>query len=551
MQLLERRIGLLFAVFLLALAIGATKAAWLGVVKAGTLQRAAVTQQEATIEIPARRGSITDATGLDLAVSEPAVDIAATPYLIADATKVAGQLAPLIGVGEDKLLRQLARRDTGFVYLGRAIPAAKADRAEKLNIEGLEFIPRYRRDYPRDWTAAQLIGSTGTDGQGLGGLEYRLDSKLGGTDGERRLVKDAMGNPIEMRDTKPVKPGHTVRLTLDANLQDRAESVLSEVGKAWRPKGATAIVMEPNTGAILALANWPRVNANALDEAPETARSNQAVAVSYEPGSTFKAFTVAAALEDGKVTPEQKFQVPPVLAIADRQLHDAEDHGWETMTTSDILKVSSNIGAVLIARQVGTKPFDSWIHKWGFGKPTGVDLPGEQVGQVLALKNYSGSTMGNLPIGQGISVTPMQMAQGYAAIANGGILRAPHIVDSVGGKKQKLPAGKRVISAATAASVRKMLEGVIGPGGTASGAEIKGYNLAGKTGTAEKAVDGGYSKDKYVASFVGFAPADKPKLLVAVVVDEPKGEIYGGQVAAPAWREIVNFALGYLKIGPN
>jgi cell division protein FtsI/penicillin-binding protein 2 len=549
-QLVERRIGLLFAVFLLALTIGATKAAWLGVVKAGSLERAAVTQQEADVVIPARRGSITDVNGNDLAVSEPAMDIAATTYLIKDATKVAAQLAPLIGVGEDVLLRKLAK-PSGFVYLGRGIPAEKAAQAKKLNIPGLEYIPRYSRDYPREWTAAQLIGSTGTDDQGLGGLEYRLDKSLKGTDGERRLVKDGSGDPIEMRDTKPVKPGHTVRLTLDTNLQDRAEAVLGEVGKTWKPKGATAIVMEPNTGAILALANWPRVNANALQDAPEEARTNRAVAVTYEPGSTFKAFTVAAALQDGKVTPETKFGIPPVLHVADREITDAEDHGYETKSVSEILKVSSNIGAVLIAQKVKTAPFDAWIHKWGFGKATGVDLPGEEVGQVLPLAKYSGATMGNLPIGQGIAVTPMQMAAGYAAIANGGILRPPHIVASVGGRKTAQPKGRRVISEATAASVRKMLEGVIGPGGTASGAEIKGYNLAGKTGTAEKAFNGEYSKDKYVASFVGFAPADKPKLLVAVVVDEPNGEIYGGQVAAPAWREIVNFALGYLKIAPN
>jgi cell division protein FtsI/penicillin-binding protein 2 len=548
-QLIERRIGLLFAVFLLALAIGATKAAWLGVVKAPALKRAAVTQQEADILIPAQRGSITDVNGTDLAVSEPAADVAATPYLIDDATKVAAQLAPLIGKPEDELLRKLASREN-FVYLARGVPAAKADRAAKLKIEGIEFIPRYKRDYPRDWSAAQLLGSTGTDEQGLGGLEYRFDKQLRGADGERRLVKDAMGNPIEMRDTKPVAPGHDVKLTLDANLQDRTEEVLNEVGRVWQPMGATAIVMEPNSGAILALANWPRVNANALEDAPPYARQNRAIGALYEPGSTFKAMTVAAALEDGKVTPETKFNLPPTLAIADRELHDAEDHGYETRTTSQILEVSSNIGAVLIARRVGTKPFDAWIHKWGFGKTTGVDLPGEQRGLVLPLKEYSGSTMGNLPIGQGIAVTPMQMATAYAAIANGGILRPPHIVSSVGGRKTKKPAGKRVVSEATAASVRKMLEGVLGPGGTASGAEIKGYTLAGKTGTSEKPVDGGYSKDKYVASFVGFAPADKPKLLVSVMVDEPKGEIYGGQVAAPAWREIVNFALSYLKISP-
>jgi cell division protein FtsI/penicillin-binding protein 2 len=227
-QLIERRIGLLFAVFLFALPIGATKAAWLGVVKAPALQRAAVTQQEADIVIPAQRGSITDVHGTDLAVSEPAADIAATPYLIDDATKVAGRLAPLIGVPEDELLRKLASNKT-FVYLARGVPAAKSDRAAKLKIEGIEFIPRYKRDYPRDWSASQLLGSTGTDEQGLGGLEYRFDKQLRGADGERRMVKDAMGNPIEMRDTKPVAPGHDVRLTLDANLQGRTEDVLSEV----------------------------------------------------------------------------------------------------------------------------------------------------------------------------------------------------------------------------------------------------------------------------------------------------------------------------------
>jgi cell division protein FtsI/penicillin-binding protein 2 len=550
-QVIERRIGLLFAGFLVLLAIGAIKAAWLGVVKAGSLQRAALVQQEADVAVPARRGSITDANDIELAVSEPAMDIAATPYLVDDATRVAARLAPLLGVPEDQLLRQLARRDTGFVYLARRVPAGKAQTIEQLKIAGLEFIPEYRRTYPRDWMASQLLGSVGTDGQGLGGLEYRFDSALRGRNGERRLVKDALGNPIEMRDTTPVESGKTVRLTLDANLQDEAEQVLAQVGKDWQPQDATAIVMDPNSGAILALANWPRVNANALQESPPDANQDRAIGVTYEPGSTFKAFTVAAALEEGKVTPSTPFNVPPVLQFSDRQIHDAEDHGYETLTTSGILKQSSNIGAVLIGQKVGQTSFDAWIHRFGFGQPTGVDLPGEEQGQVLPLAKYSGSTMGNLPIGQGIAVTPMQMATAYAAIANGGILRPPHIVGAVGGHPTKEPVGKRVISAATAASLRSMLEGVLGPGGTATGAAIQGYDLAGKTGTAQKAIPGGYSKTQYVASFVGFAPAEHPKLLVTVMVDVPKGDIYGGQVAAPAWREIVNFALGYLKISPN
>jgi cell division protein FtsI (penicillin-binding protein 3) len=551
-QLIDRRIGFIFAVFLALLAIGGLRAAWLGVVRADDLERAAAVQQEAEITIPAQRGSIEDANGIDLGVSEPAMDIAATPRLVTDATKAAAKLAPIIDRDENTILRSLARRDTQFVYLGRAVPAEKAKQAKKLKIPGLEFIPRYRRQYPLDWMASQLLGTVGTDGEGLAGLEYTFDKHLRGRDGERRLVKDAMGVPLEIRDTRPVEPGQDVRLTLDANLQDQAEEVLAEVGEKWKPKGATAIVMDPHSGGILALANWPRVNANEPGKAPAEVMKNRAVATNYEPGSTFKAFTVAAALEEGKVTPETSFSIPSVYTYADRELRDAEDLGMGSMTVSEILKHSSNIGAVKIAGALGgAKPFDKWIHRFGFGKATGVDLPGEEIGQVLPLKDYSGATMGNLPIGQGISVTPMQMMTAYAAIANGGILRPPHIVDKVGGKPVRHAAGKRILSEATTASVRKMLEGVIGTGGTAAGAEIPGYTTAGKTGTAEKAINGEYSKEFYVASFVGFAPAKNPKLLAAVIVDEPEGDIYGGQVAAPAWKQIVNFALGYKKIRPE
>jgi cell division protein FtsI (penicillin-binding protein 3) len=550
--LIERRIGLLFAAFLVLLAIGGTKAAWLGVVKAGSLQRAASVQQTADITVPARRGSITDDHGTELAVSQPAFDVAADTFLIKDAPKLADTLSPLLGVPGDQLLRQMTRRDTGFAYLARSVPAGQAEKVQKLKLTGLEFIPRYRRTYPRDAMASQLLGQVGTDGTGLAGLEYSLDRQLQGSDGERKLVKDAVGTPIQMRDTKPVKRGETVRLTLDASLQDQAESVLHDIGKQWSPKSATAIVMDPNTGAILALANWPAVDANDPGAAPPSALEDRAISDNYEPGSTFKAVTVAGALQDGKVTPDTVFDIPPVLQFSDRQIKDAEDHGYVPMTTKQILQKSSNIGAVLIGKRVGTKPFDAWIHTFGFGAKTGVDLPGEQQGIVRPLDQYSGSTMGNLPIGQGIAVTPMQMATAYAAIANGGILRAPHIVESVGGARKPLPAGRRIVSEATAASVRTMLEGVLGPGGTASGAAIKGYDLAGKTGTAQvpDPIHGGYSKTQYVASFVGFAPAKHPKLLAAVMVDQPKGEIYGGQVAAPAWKDIMNFALNYLKISP-
>jgi cell division protein FtsI (penicillin-binding protein 3) len=294
------------------------------------------------------------------------------------------------------------------------------------------------------------------------------------------------------------------------------------------------------------------VNANKLHDAPDYAMMNRAVGATYEPGSTFKAFTVAGALEDGRVTPTTEFSLPPVLPVADREISDAHDRGWETRSVAGILAESSNVGAALIGRELGARRFDQWVRRFGFGKPTGVDLPGEEGGILLDYDAYSGSTAANMAMGQGLSVTPMQMAAAYSAIANGGILRPPHIVDAVGGRKQPAPAGKRVISEDTSAQVRRMLEGVLGPGGTATGAKIDGYEVAGKTGTAEKADEnGGYSKTKFVASFVGFAPAKKPKLLVAVMVDEPKGDIYGGTVAGPAFKEIMDYALTNLRIPPE
>jgi cell division protein FtsI (penicillin-binding protein 3) len=551
-RLIERRIGFLFAVFLALLAFGYGKAAWLTVVKAGTLKQAAATQQKADITVPARRGAIMDRHGTELAVSQPATTIAATPYLVPDAAAAAAKLAPLLHKHEDELIKQLARRDTGFVYLARRIPPSRARRVQRLGIEGLELIPEFKRIYPRDWMASQLLGVTGTDNQGLSGLEYSLDDVLRGRDGERKLTKDALGEAIKQRETTPTVPGANVRLTVDNAIQDRAEQVLAEVGQEWKPKGATAIVMDPRDGGILALANWPQVNANAPGDAPDYARQDRAIGATYEPGSTFKAFTVAGALEDGKVTPDTSFNVPPTIKVADREIGEAHPAGYRTLTTAGILKESSNVGAIMIGQRLGADDFDKWVRRFGFGKPTGIDLPGEEQGIVLNVKDYSGASMGNLPIGQGIAVTPLQMATAYAAIANGGILRPPHIVEDVGHRPARKPRGHRIISEATAASLRRMLEGVLGPGGTASGAAIPGYVMAGKTGTAEKPDEtGGYSKTKFVSSFVGFAPARRPKLLVAVMVDEPQGDIYGGTVAAPAFREITSFALNYLKIAPE
>jgi cell division protein FtsI (penicillin-binding protein 3) len=301
------------------------------------------------------------------------------------------------------------------------------------------------------------------------------------------------------------------------------------------------------------VANWPQINANDPSAAPGYANQNRAIGYNYEPGSTFKAVTVAGALEDGKVTPDTSFNLPPQIRMYDRTINNAEPRGWATMTTRQILAQSDNVGAITIGQRLTAKRFDYYVRKFGFGKPTGTDLPGEERGFVLPLDKYSGSSMGNLPIGQGELVTPMQIAQFYGAIANGGILRTPHVVRRVDGRLQTGSVGRRIMSAKTAAALRDMLKGVLKPGGTASEVAIPGYTLAGKTGTASKIdpITHQYSSSAYIASFVGFAPADDPKLLISIMVDEPHGDIYGGEVAAPAFGKIASFALQYEKIEPR
>ncbi|HUR85815.1 MAG TPA: penicillin-binding protein 2 [Solirubrobacteraceae bacterium] len=549
MGITERRIGLLFAIFLGLLLVAGARVTWLGGVQGSSLQRVASTQQVVEVEVPARRGAISDRHGVELAVSQPADDIAATPYLVTSKLAVARRIAPLLGQRQADVLRKLSA-DGGFVYLARNLPATKAEKIRKLGIDGLQFIPSSRRDYPRRWLASQVLGVVGIDGEGRTGLEFARDDVLRGSDGKRRIVRDALGEPIVLQETKRSEPGKDVQLTLDAQLQGKVEDVLAQIGLAWRPKGATAVVMDPHSGKILALANWPRVDANDLGGAPAYAGQNRAVGFNYEPGSTFKAFTVAGALEDGVVDPGEYFHLPPSITVADREIKEAHVRGTVDLTTAQILKTSSNVGTVRIGLRLTAPRFDHWVRTFGFGRPTGVELSGEESGQVLKLERYSGSSMGNLPIGQGESVTPLQLATAYAAIANGGIMRRPRLIDRIGGDRVRAARGRRVISEQTAAQVRRMLEGVVEAGGTGESAAIDGYSLAGKTGTAQKVdpATGEYSTSRYIASFVGFAPARNPKLLVTVMVDEPKGEIFGSEVAAPAFQEIMRFALPYLGI---
>jgi cell division protein FtsI/penicillin-binding protein 2 len=544
-RLVERRIGFLFALFLALLVLAAARATWLGTVESRDLGRRALTQQVEEMTVYARRGTITDRHGIELAVSEDATTVFANPFLIDDPAGTAGRIAPLLGMSEDEVMEKLADTDTGFVYLRRKLDPIRGEKISRLGIEGIGTVVEPRRTYPQGPLASQVLGSVGTDNYGLSGLEQSHEETLHGTDGTRKVVKDATGKPVSIVDVERAEAGEDIRLTIDAAIQERTEAVLSEVGQLYQPRGATAVVMDPRNGEVLSMANWPRVDANKIGDAPEYARVNRAVGFTYEPGSTFKAFTIAGALEERFVTPRTKFTIGPTIQVADRTIGEAHDGGGGTLTVSDIIAQSSNVGTVTVGLRLGTEKFDAWVRRFGFSEPTGIDLPGEEAGIVPHVEDYSGSSIGNLPIGQGLSVTPIQMAYGYSAIANGGIAHTPHVI---AGEPEE---GQRIMSVQNAEKVARMLEGVLQAGGTASEAAIEGYTLAGKTGTAQKAENGGYSKTKYVASFIGFAPSRNPRLLVSVMVDEPQGSIYGGDVAAPAFEKIASFALPYLKIPPQ
>jgi cell division protein FtsI (penicillin-binding protein 3) len=547
MRLIERRIGLLFAGFLLCFALIAARAFWLQGVKGAQLASEAAFQQTKTVIVPGLRGSLLDRRGNKLASSEDAETIYATPYQVKDPPRTAAKLAPILEQSKGEVLSALTE-ESGFSYLAQRVDLETAARVEALHLEGIGEQPDSRRTYPQGDMAGQVIGAVGSENQGLTGLELGEESVLQGTDGEQRIVNDALGEPLRLETVEEASDGEDVQLTLDPVIQQKAEQVLAEVGETYAAKGATAVVMDPRDSHILAMANWPPVDPADLSSASNEDLLNKATGFTYEPGSTFKAFTVAAALEEKLVTPETAFTLAPSIQVADRVIEDAEPRPTETLTVAEILAHSSNVGAVTIGQEIGAPKFSRWIDRFGFGQPTGVQFPAEEQGLVPKLDEYSGSTMGNLPIGQGLSVTPIQMMAGYAAIANGGILRRPQLIERIGDHRIPEPKGHRVIDASVASQVSEMLEGVLGPGGTASEVSVPGYTLAGKTGTAQVAENGTYSETKYIASFIGFAPAQNPQFLAAVIVDEPQGEIYGGSVAAPAFGQLAAFALPYLGV---
>ena len=543
------RIRFLVLGFVVVFGVALARAAYVQVVEGSRYEGMASRQHRETIEIPAARGTIYDRTGEPLAIGEQATTVYADPRTVVAPMKAAIKAGETLGLDPDELYPVLRDRTKRFVYVERKADPVKAKDLERLGVTGFGFYSEERRAYPQGRVAAHVLGFAGTDNQGLDGLERSLDKTLAGKPGYEIVVRDPLGRAIDVVTSRRERPGRNVVLTLDHQLQASAEQLLANAVLRWGARGATAIVMDPRSGAILAMANAPTFDANGFSSAPADARRNRAVTDLYEPGSTFKIVTVAAALEDNLVAPDTSFRLAPTIKVADRTIREAHTRGTQTMTVRQILSESSNVGTITIAQRLGGPELASWVDRFGFGKRTGVDFPGESPGLVLPYEDWSGSTIGTVPIGQGIAVTPLQMVSAYAAIGNGGVIPPAHLIAKVGGKKVRHGKGRRIVSRHTADRMTAMFRDVVVEG-TGTEAAIPGYTVAGKTGTANKAENGQYVS-KYVASFVGLVPARKPRLAILVMVDEPRGQIWGGVVAAPIFRDIARFALQYLEVPPD
>ena len=547
----NRRIVVLGGAFIVLLGAAFARAFWLQAVQGDAYAAMATRQHRETVVVPAGRGTVFDRNGRPLAIGEQATTVFANPQQVDRPKQLTLAIAENLDLHPAAIYPLLTDRSKGFVYIARKVDPDDAEALEKLGYAGLGFYPEELRTYPQKRVASQLLGYAGLDNAGLEGLERSLDKVLAGKPGSQTIVKDPIGRALDVVSTKPETPGRNVRLTIDHQIQANAEAILAETVARDGARAASAIVMDPHTGDVLAMATAPGFNANRFPTTRADRRRNRAVTDTYEPGSTFKLVTIAAALQEHVVAPGTAFTLPSSLQVADRVIRESHTRGTERMTVRGIVERSSNIGTITIAQRLGEGRLAHWIDRFGFGRSTGIDFPGESPGFALPPEKWSGSTIGTVPIGHGIAVTPIQMARAYSAIANGGVLVQPHLVEKVDGRDVARTRGKRVVSREVSKQMLAMLRGVVVEG-TGTQAAIPGYTVAGKTGTAAKIDSSGrYSHSDYVASFVGLVPATKPRLVIMVMVDEPSGSIYGGDVAAPAFREIARFNLQHLEVPPD
>lgn len=561
----RRRIQLLVLCAVAGFALLAMRATWLGAIRSSSLSKQADLQHLITVDLPAARGSILSADGQALAVDRPTMLVTADARYVRNPAELAETITSVTR-GDAKRRAKIEADLRGrkpYVILAKQVPIKAAEYLRKLDLDGVHFTRSSARKYPLGKVAGQVLGLTDVDtGKGIDGLERLQNDALAGRHGIRTEIRDPrLGETVRIPSMTSPQPGKTVILTINAAIQERMEQVLAGARNAYKAKTATGVIMDPNTGAIIAMATVPRVNPN--DRAnlkPETMRT-RAVTDPFEPGSVFKVVTVAGALEEGLTTPNTAYSLPPKLVIAkgtpeQRTIEEAHKRtDWETMTTTEILQRSSNIGTIRLSKLLSRKNLlRAWMVKFGFGAKTGVDVAGEDPGDLPKLKWNAGQAV-NIPFGQGMTATQLQLVRAYAAIANGGYLVTPHVVVNVGGAPTEAGTRTKVISPRTARQLTRILEKVVeGKDGTGVEASLADYSVAGKTGTAEK-VDPkkGVYVDRYRSSFIGFVPSNKPRLVIAVMLDDPDplGPHTGGEVAAPAFKQIADYALSTLSIPPN
>jgi cell division protein FtsI (penicillin-binding protein 3) len=546
-------VGITFGVFF---AIIAAKAIYLQTYRSAWLAQRAANQYEKLVIARGKRGVIYDANRRAMAVSIDVKSIAAFPGQIKDSKTAATRLAKALNRKKGSVYKQLTSNRT-FVWLKRKATPKETKRVKILNLRGIGFIEETSRFYPNKTLAAQVLGFTGVDGHGLEGLEFYHDSHLQGKEVEQTVLRDALGRGFDTeKKAATAFSGSNLILTIDSTIQYIAETTLEETAKRYAARSGLVVVMSPKTGAILALAHYPTFNPNAYRNFDKETWRNRAITDPFEPGSTMKIFSAAAALESGLVSPHTIFFCENgAYKIGRNVVHDVHSHGW--LSLQQIVKFSSNIGAVKVGEMIGPKYHFAMLKSFGFGSKTGIDAPGETNGTLIPYKDWSKIDAGAISFGQGISVSAIQLAAATSAIANEGILMKPYVVDSIvkaNGQIVKRVAPqrvRRVMSSQAARTINRIMQTVITRGGTGVRAAIDGYSVCGKTGTAQKTDSSGtYAKGKYVASFVGFAPAEKPAITVFVAVNEPKGQHYGGIVAGPAFRQIAHETLSYLNIPP-
>jgi cell division protein FtsI (penicillin-binding protein 3) len=511
-------------------------------------------QQQRTIEITPKRGVIYDRNMHALAMSVPVKSAFAVPGEIADEPLAARLLSGVLNVPQDVLEARLAS-SRSFVWISRKLPPEKVEAVEALNLKGIYFQEENQRFYPKRDLAAHVLGFVDPDEKGLAGIEYELDSLIRSKSEKIVVMADARQRWFDGGEAQRER-GANVVLTLDEKIQYIAQRELAAAIGKTRAVAGSVIVMNPNTGEILAMANWPRFNPNAAGEAPAESRMNRAVSALYEPGSTFKLITLAAAFNEDITRPDEVFDCENgAIYIAGHRIRDHKPFGL--LNVADILAQSSDVGAIKIAVRLGAPKFYEYIRAFGFGAPTGVDLPGESRGLLHRLEGWSAISIGSVSMGQEIGVTPIQLSTAVSAIANGGVLNRPHVVQEVrrGDRvvtSEGMLAGaepRRVIRPETAATLRRLMEGVI-LRGTGPLARLDGWTAAGKTGSAQKIdpATGRYSPTQLIASFTGFAPISKPAVTILVSLDSPVGLHEGGQVAAPVFKRVAEQVLSYLDV---